>query len=746
MTVEIITCDCREALKTIPDNSVDCVVTSPPYWGLRDYGTASWSGGDPACDHIVGELRRGIGLASSPASTRGGGHKAANVNGIAARAECPHCGAVRVDRQIGLEPRFEDFLAQLVGIFAEVRRVLKPSGTCWVNMGDSYAGSGKGGNPEGGGKQATNKGSQSVGVLYGREGVERDAERERMQSMERALRSSAVKPKDLIGQPWRLAFALQADGWYLRQDIIWCLSGGTWLYARTPNKSGPMMLKDLVRLAPDRVELWNGERWTKVTAWTKRHGRADAVELVLRSGERIGCTSNHVWPTSRGNIRTDELCVGDIIKATLLPDCDRPQGWIIDDAFWFAGLYLAEGSRSGETIQISGHVREAEERLRRCRALVSHYGGSARAYRDGNAHNIHIDSIGLSAILRSLIAGKTAKDKRLAPAAWRYPNWQLRQIAEGYLHGDGHIDGGRIRLGFCRNYFLERDLRCLAARLGATLTLKPGVAKNQRGSFPSFTGEWRWSRNGHHNERDRSEIVEIRSSRARQFWDVTVADEPHLFALASGVLTHNSKPNPMPESVRDRCTKAHEYVFLLTKSARYYFDAGAISEPRASDGQCPVAGHARGANEHSAIAHSRDKGDRKVFRGQGKYVNNDSFSPYGKANAQRGNREAAKDRRNRRSVWTIATAPFSEAHFATFPPELIEPCILAGSPKGGLVLDPFGGAGTTGLVADRLQRNAVLIELNPEYAAMARRRLSADKGPLLEMLDADDQASSEVHC
>jgi DNA modification methylase len=91
--------------------------------------------------------------------------------------------------------------------------------------------------------------------------------------------------------------------------------------------------------------------------------------------------------------------------------------------------------------------------------------------------------------------------------------------------------------------------------------------------------------------------------------------------------------------------------------------------------------------------------------------------------------------RNKRSVWTIATAPFSEAHFATFPPELPELCIKAGCPKGGTVLDPFGGAGTTVIVADRLQRNAILIELNPEYAAMAERRINKDRGGLLEIME-----------
>lgn len=154
-----------------------------------------------------------------------------------------------------------------------------------------------------------------------------------------------------------------------------------------------------------------------------------------------------------------------------------------------------------------------------------------------------------------------------------------------------------------------------------------------------------------------------------------------------------SKSNPMPESVTDRCTKSHEYVFLLSKSARYYYDAAAIAEAATFPG-------VRVATPYTANA-----------------VNSTSTTPYN------GN---AAENRNRRSVWSIATQPFGEAHFATMAPDLAERCINAGCPVGGIVLDPFGGAGTTGLVADRLQRNAILIELNPEYAAMARRRIDND--------------------
>ncbi len=167
-----------------------------------------------------------------------------------------------------------------------------------------------------------------------------------------------------------------------------------------------------------------------------------------------------------------------------------------------------------------------------------------------------------------------------------------------------------------------------------------------------------------------------------------------------------SKPNPMPESVRDRCTKAHEYLFLLAKSERYYFNQEGIAEPAVKAGRV-IHSYGTGTKDRQDVSDTNDRRTR-----------------IGLANWN----QAQPDTRNKRSVWEVNTSPFSEAHFATFPPALIEPCILAGCPQDGTVLDPFIGAGTTGLVADRLRRNCIGIELNPEYAAMAERRISDDAG------------------
>ena len=176
-----------------------------------------------------------------------------------------------------------------------------------------------------------------------------------------------------------------------------------------------------------------------------------------------------------------------------------------------------------------------------------------------------------------------------------------------------------------------------------------------------------------------------------------------------------SKPNPMPESVTDRPTKSHEYVFLLTKSERYYFDADAVRESSIgkthhditgqgyrAPGQTPQAGNRK--SEPLQGAHGTMGHDGKGMRMPEKWDN-----PLG---------------RNIRTVWTIPTQPFPEAHFAVYPEKLVEPCIKAGCPAGGLVLDPFTGAGTTAVVARRLGCRFIGAELNEEYCEIAAQRLS----------------------
>ena len=322
--------DCRETLKTLPDQSVQCCITSPPYFGLRDYGHAD---------------------------------------------------------QIGLEASPEEYVAELVAVFREVRRVLRDDGTLWLNIGDSYASDTKGSGGNG-------KGSKLVGTPASSNG---------QHFKPRKIRHG-LKPKDLIGIPWRVAFALQADGWYLRQDIIW------------------------------------------------------------------------------------------------------------------------------------------------------------------------------------------------------------------------------------------------------------------------------------------------------------------------------AKPNPMPESVTDRCTKAHEYLFLLSKSPRYFYDAKAIADPA-------VCGW-NGSEFHTGKSAVHQLGRSQKIRPS---KTKGSFN--GKTEAMAGTGQnafrAVTESRNRRSVWTIGTQPFSGAHFAVMPPELVKPCVLAGCPVGGVVLDPFFGSGTVGMVAESMGRQWIGCELNEQYRTLIEQR-TAQMGLVLK--------------
>lgn len=364
--------DVRDVLQTLPDASVQCVVTSPPYFGLRDYGTGTWSGGDPACDHV------GI----EPRTVSGGlGKQYTNVGSNRVFSGDCRCGARRIDNQIGLEPTPDAYVAQLVEVFRDVRRVLLDDGTVWLNLGDSYATAGT--------KQTGRR--DELPEYLNRRAEQYGTGRVKALSTPttRTTRSYQmdVKPKDLIGIPWRVAFALQADGWYLRSDIIW------------------------------------------------------------------------------------------------------------------------------------------------------------------------------------------------------------------------------------------------------------------------------------------------------------------------------AKKNCMPESVQDRPTRSHEYIFLLSKAERYFYDADAIKESASAD---------------SGYAKQRAKGiDTWAYgRTAGGNTTNGIGGTFGDGVT-----------RNKRSVWTVATQPFPDAHFATFPEELPETCIKAGSRPGDTVLDPFCGAGTTGLVALHLGRKFIGIELNPEYRAMAIRRIE-DSAPL----------------
>lgn len=229
-------------------------------------------------------------------------------------------------------------------------------------------------------------------------------------------------------------------------------------------------------------------------------------------------------------------------------------------------------------------------------------------------------------------------------------------------------------------------------------------------------------RDDEHSRRNRNGMGAVDGVKPKDLigipWRVAFALQADGWYLRQDIIWH--KPNPMPESVRDRCTKAHEYIFLLSKSDRYYFDHEAMREP-ASKGSAGSEFHTGKTAKHQLGMASKNRSVRPGVdtkgggQGSGKMI-------------------YPAESRNRRSVWTVPTQPFAGAHFATFPMALVEPCIRAGAPVGGVVLDPFNGAGTTGLVALRNERDYIGCELNPEYASMACNRIH-DDAPMLHKVE-----------
>ena len=436
--------DSLEVIKTFPDESIDCVVTSPPYYGLRDYGTGMWIGGDPKCDHEAArkKTRFDYGISDKQCSSKGTDKKEyENV--------CPLCGAIRVDRQIGLEETPEEYIAKLVSLFREIRRCLKKEGTVWVNLGDSYSGN------------CSRVSTGRAGLGDEREGV--------------FTKGGGLPPKNLIGIPWRFAFAMQSDGWILRQDIIW-------------HKPNPM---------PESVK--------------DRCVKSHEYIFLFSKSERYFFDYEAIQ--EEANTQLDPR-VGQRIEY--------------------------DGKRKGE----DGTGPRAFVALK----TKPKFGGN----KYGNNDDSHFQTY----------SGK---------------EWQPRTKNCQY-------DGQR-----------------------------PNSFHLMREEGEEWQPKVRWG---------------------------------------SGTKTE----------------RTHEQGYSAQENGGHRDNSGGFD--------C----------EMSIV-------DGVVVR-------------------------------NKRDVWTVNVKPNKEAHFATYPPMLIQPCILAGCPEKGIVLDPFMGSGTTGIVARKLARHFVGVELNPEYREMAERRIS----------------------
>lgn len=254
MSVDILTGDVLRVLDLLPSESVHCVVTSPPYWGLRDYGTAKWIGGDPNCDHRSPTMREGRNedrakLAGSAATNMG------QLINAAKAGKCGKCGAVREDQQIGLEPTPQEHVARMVDVFREVRRVLRPDGVCWVNYGDSYATSVNGrsaADTKAAGKDDRTFRDKPFGTAVG-----------------------GLKAKDLCEIPSRFALAMQADGWWLRARLPW-----------VKRNAMPESIKDRPAVAVEYVFLFSrSERYWYDAAAVKREMAPASVSRLAQDVE-----------------------------------------------------------------------------------------------------------------------------------------------------------------------------------------------------------------------------------------------------------------------------------------------------------------------------------------------------------------------------------------------------------------------------------------------------------------------------
>lgn len=711
---KIIHADVRDGLAQLEDESVQCVVSSFPYWSLRDYSINPqlWDG-KPDCPHEKWmELNSGD--------------------------LCAGCGAWRGD--FGLEPTPEDFYRHAVEVCRGIKRVLRKDGCFFLNMGDSWWG-----------ERSYEGAEEGTDGTFARQKKRLGAG---LKKFKFPKTHAYLKPKDLVLQGPNLAIELQKDGWWVRMDNVWCLSSGTHLYARTPEGDGPVPIDGLVRRDPGEVELWNGDRWTSVKAWHRSSVREATFKLTLRSGERIRVTEGHGWPTvNRGLVRTDALCVGDVLCTTSLPEpvCPKRPEHIPDEFGWLVGLFLAEGSRSGTTLQFSGHTKEQEERLTKLTEWAKAYGGSAHAHAYGNTSTVNTEGTVLDALVSLYVTGKRAKTKRLRMSVWRRSNAFLSELLRGYLEGDGHYDADneRWRLGFTRNYGLESDLRTLCARLNARLKLKPTFSMCEGKRFPSFKGEIRFqSLKGHWNEKDAGEIVRITKEARKEFWDVEVVDDPHLFALGSGVLTHNSKPNPQRGAVFDRAIKGHEYVYLLAKSERFFYDPDAVRTKTGAhllsvwtfpsgNFVSPIGEHFAafpeelprlcilgGTSEKGACVKCGSPWKRITELGEqdlehqracggsatdGTYKGTARKKGYEKAGAQDPSKMKANILASMRERKTIGWEPTCKCGVAE-----TRPCV---------VLDPFCGTGTTPATARLLGRGGIGIDVSPESVAISEDRV-----------------------
>jgi DNA modification methylase len=492
------------------DGCVQTCVTSPPYFGLRDYGSGN---------------------------------------------------------QIGLDPSPDAYVQSLLTVFAEVWRVLKDDGTVWLNLGDSYSGGGGFSSDAPSNRAGSKQTTQGSRLYKGRQATE------------------GLKQKDLLGIPWRVAFALQAAGWYLRSDIIW-------------SKPNPM---------PESVQ---GSHYSRHLVTIDEYERLSGLRY------RCECAGDD-WAGDMPSVQAREI-----------PHRKAP----------------LSAEHQGQ-----GHGTETR---RTCRC-ASHASGVLRvSSRKSEPGEISPDAKG---------QGGTAE--------------AISQLSIASAAGRGHLNGAG----------LADDSRAAQAQM---LLLSQAEAAIDGGPCHPIE-QGRTELTGEH--RAGVSVVQLREEGQ---------DDSALLVGCPGCAKCIDHHGYTFHLSAGRPTKAHEYIFLLSKQERYYYNASAIEEAVACDEQTQ-------RSKNSTRNEQRGKGDQ-----DGIYHARGAAAPFSNWKATR----------NKRSVWHVATQPYSGSHFATFPEALIEPCILAGSRPGDLVLDPFIGSGTVGAVCERFGRRWAGTDLSYQHLAKKRTK------------------------
>ena len=578
-----------ELLKQMPSESVDCVITSPPYYGLRDYGSGADTifGGDPNCEHEWSEGKMTL-AHENRNFLKGTQEEVHGKRGTTyirkfddrAYGFCVKCGAWR--GQLGLEPDWRMYVEHLVELFREVKRVLKKTGSFWLNIGDTYAGSGCG------------RGDRTLFQNSKRKYIA-----EQMYQKPSPQRESDLPTKCLMGIPWRVAFALIDDGWILRNAVVWhkCLGGDVPIYAKSQGKVLRTTVRELARLPLD--DLWlpgiDGG-WRKVVRIEKQP-ESELITLHLRNGTKIEVTPEHIFVLSDGRlVEARNLKKGDCLMHSNLPsEVGTPLGTYENG--WVVGLFLAEGNflKDREAVVFSLNSTESDfsERLRK---FAFRYAGSCREYNRGNCKTVLVSGEVPVAVIRHYVSGEQARNKHLSRSAFNESNEFLRGVLDGWLSGDGWYDekNRRWRIRFTANRELEYDMKAICARLGLHMRSRWRRARGFGKEYPCIDAEIRETTRGHFNQKDDYEIIRIEKTKGISY-DIEV-DGDHLFLLYDGTVTHNS--NHIPESVKDRLTRTYEYVFHFVKSKKYFYNLDNIREPHKAGNNIEEILRYWGADKH----------------------------------------------------------------------------------------------------------------------------------------------------